>query len=196
VGKSRYNLITGKLLGPKLAFLVGVVAPWMVSMFFYHGRGLSSVVNWTAVLIQGAVNFVFPAILFYQALKRYPQLIPFKQKVDEEQPTTPDAASQLSINASPINPPEETPTENGTLPNEHGASENTPLLQPAEQLPSNDDTCESLPADYRPVNAVPRWLSWKALSVSIMVVMAALTLATLGLDFFYLVVRHEDIVDN
>eukprot|EP01121_Diplochlamys_sp_Union-15-3_P021941 TRINITY_DN916_c0_g1_i2.p1 TRINITY_DN916_c0_g1~~TRINITY_DN916_c0_g1_i2.p1 ORF type:complete len:401 (+),score=32.44 TRINITY_DN916_c0_g1_i2:45-1247(+) len=35
----RYNLITGGICGPIPAFLIGVVAPWLVSMFLYQGAG-------------------------------------------------------------------------------------------------------------------------------------------------------------
>lgn len=68
----RYNLVTAKFCPPWVANMIGVVAPWVVSMFFYHGRGLSIVVNWSAILFQGFINFAVPAMLYYFAIKLYP----------------------------------------------------------------------------------------------------------------------------
>lgn len=68
----RYNLVTAKFCPPWVANMIGVVAPWIVSMFFYHGQGLSIVVNWSAILFQGFINFAVPALLYYFAIKLYP----------------------------------------------------------------------------------------------------------------------------
>lgn len=68
----RYNLVTAKFCPPWVANMIGVVAPWVVSMFFYHGQGLSIVVNWSAILFQGFINFAVPALLYYFAIKLYP----------------------------------------------------------------------------------------------------------------------------
>jgi hypothetical protein len=85
----RYNLVTGKLCPPWVANLIGVVAPWVVSMFFYHGKGLSIVVNWSAILFQGFVNFALPGLLFYFAVRWYPN---FPNVVQERDPEPPVAA--------------------------------------------------------------------------------------------------------
>lgn len=180
----RYNLITGKICGPKLAFVLGVLAPWMVSMFFYHGRGLSSVVNWTAILVQGFVNFVFPVLLFYFAFRRYvlkDKLSPVEDEdvATPEPNTTADAAPTPDFSINPDNL--EVPGEEDPPP---GADEEVAL----------DDEDE----EPNPVNSVPKWLRIdpRVLAIFIVVMMLILVGGTLGLDFYYLIALHEDIVDN
>lgn len=68
----RYNLLMGDVCGPKGAFVGSLVVPWVVSMFLYRGSGFKVLVNWTALLLQGFVNFTIPALLYVSALKRYP----------------------------------------------------------------------------------------------------------------------------
>jgi len=80
----RYNILSSPTLkeymGPISANIFGVVAPWTLSMFFYHGEGFSNFVNWSAIIFQGFVNFVVPCILYYQAVKMYPTIPFFHQK--------------------------------------------------------------------------------------------------------------------
>ena len=39
----RYNLMNSGVVGPKLAFFFGVVAPWLVTMFCYQASMLVSI---------------------------------------------------------------------------------------------------------------------------------------------------------
>ena len=45
----RYNLLNSEVVGPKTAFFLGVVAPWLVTMFCYQASMLTKICNWTAV---------------------------------------------------------------------------------------------------------------------------------------------------
>lgn len=182
----RYNLITGGICGPKVAFVIGVLAPWLVSMFFYHGRGLSSVVNWTAILVQGFVNFAFPALLFYYAYRRYVLKDPAAQAAappDEDANVAKEAAPEPSTNPGySINPDEPPVTEEDPAPGNGETS--------AEESDDEDPP--------NPVNAVPSWLRIdpRCLALTIVVIMLLLVGGTLGLDFYYLIGLHQDIVDN
>jgi hypothetical protein len=179
----RYNLITGKICGPKIAFVLGVLAPWLVSMFFYHGRGLSSVVNWTAILVQGFVNFVFPCLLFFFAYRWYVlgQKPDQEKGVLEEDEKTPAPTADFSINPDKVD------------------------IVSGEEDPSPGNEDQDVPLDdepvlteQSPVNAVPSWtrVDPRCLALTIVVIMLILVGATLSLDFYYLIALHEDIVDN
>jgi amino acid permease len=67
----RYNLLNSKACGPKMAFFLGVVAPWLVTMFCYQASMLTTICNWTAVLFISGVNLVVPVAVYRQALLRY-----------------------------------------------------------------------------------------------------------------------------
>ena len=69
----RYNLLSGKVCGRMGAFFWGVVAPWIVTMFCYETNVLVQFCNWIAIVVQGYINFVVPALLYRAALLRYPQ---------------------------------------------------------------------------------------------------------------------------
>ena len=60
----RYNLLSGKVCGRFWSFFWGVVFPWIVTMFCYERPLLSTFCNWVAIVVQGYINFVVPAILF------------------------------------------------------------------------------------------------------------------------------------
>eukprot|EP00744_Colponema_vietnamica_P000269 GILI01000478.1.p1 GENE.GILI01000478.1~~GILI01000478.1.p1 ORF type:complete len:479 (-),score=119.38 GILI01000478.1:215-1579(-) len=69
----RYNLIVDKICSARWAAFWGVVAPWLVAMFLCHGRGFIYVVNWSALLATGFVNFVVPPAIYiiaYNARER------------------------------------------------------------------------------------------------------------------------------
>jgi len=104
----RYNLVSGKLCPPWVANLIGVVAPWVVSMFFYHGKGLSMVVNWSAILFQGFVNFAIPGVLYWLAVRWYPNFPDVIQEREEESAES-EAPPVLLINAN--EPPQLTQME-------------------------------------------------------------------------------------
>eukprot|EP00850_Spirogloea_muscicola_P007615 SM000039S14445 [mRNA] locus=s39:101468:105072:- [translate_table: standard] len=67
----RYNLHNGGLLGHKGAFLAAVVAPWVITAFCYQAQILVQFCNWVAILFQGTINLIVPALLYRAALLRY-----------------------------------------------------------------------------------------------------------------------------
>lgn len=67
----RYNLLSGRVCGRFAAFFWGVVAPWIVTMFCYETNVLLQFCNWVAIVVQGYINFVVPALLYRAALLRY-----------------------------------------------------------------------------------------------------------------------------
>lgn len=64
----RYNLMNGGFLSPPTAFFSGVVLPWLITAFFYQAEMLLQFCNWMAILFQGFINFVVPAILYRAAI--------------------------------------------------------------------------------------------------------------------------------
>eukprot|EP00850_Spirogloea_muscicola_P008048 SM000042S15315 [mRNA] locus=s42:212999:216528:- [translate_table: standard] len=66
----RYNLHNGGLLGHKGAFLAAVVAPWVITAFCYQAQILVQFCNWVAILFQGTINLIVPALLYRAALLR------------------------------------------------------------------------------------------------------------------------------
>jgi hypothetical protein len=56
-----------------MSFFWSLIVPWVLSMFLYRGRGFAYLVNWTALIFQGFVNFTIPALLYRSAIKRYPR---------------------------------------------------------------------------------------------------------------------------
>lgn len=50
----------------------GVIFPWIATAFCYEKGVLTTLCNWVAIIFQGYINFVVPAILYRSALKRYP----------------------------------------------------------------------------------------------------------------------------
>eukprot|EP00051_Salpingoeca_urceolata_P015051 m.192814 g.192814 ORF g.192814 m.192814 type:complete len:563 (+) comp18276_c0_seq1:459-2147(+) len=71
----RYNLLAGNVCGKFWSFFWAVVAPWIITAFCYESNELLTLVNWIALLVQGYINFVIPALLYAHALKKYPDLI-------------------------------------------------------------------------------------------------------------------------
>jgi len=68
----RYNLLSGNVCGKYGAFFWGVVFPWLVTAFCYEKDALSLICTWVAIVVQGYINFVIPAMLYRTALLRYP----------------------------------------------------------------------------------------------------------------------------
>jgi hypothetical protein len=91
----RYNLVNSGAAGPKLAFFVGVVAPWLVTMFCYQAEVLVAICNWSALLTIGVVNLVVPIAVYHKALVTYSRAA--------EGTTSADAIDGGALPADPIN---------------------------------------------------------------------------------------------
>jgi len=81
----RYNLIESGLCGKNWANLWAVLFPWVVSVPFYTGSGLSNIISWVGLFVNGFINFVIPLLFYIIALKRYGG----KEPVGYEQITAP-----------------------------------------------------------------------------------------------------------
>ncbi|KAA0168848.1 hypothetical protein FNF27_02010 [Cafeteria roenbergensis] len=68
----KYNLITGKIVSPFMANILGVVLPWAVTAFCYEQQVLNQLCNWVAILVQGYINFLVPIMLYRRALIEFP----------------------------------------------------------------------------------------------------------------------------
>ncbi|CAI6007372.1 unnamed protein product [Closterium sp. NIES-65] len=68
----RYNLQASGLFSDSAAFFWAVVAPWLLTAFFYQAQVLVQFCNWVAIICQGFINLVVPTLLFRAALITYP----------------------------------------------------------------------------------------------------------------------------
>jgi len=67
----RYNITESGIVKRKLiANFWAVVFPWILSILFYTGAGLFSVINWTSLFVNGIVNFVIPFVLYILSERR------------------------------------------------------------------------------------------------------------------------------
>jgi len=67
---TRYNLYVGGVCGKRWAHFWGVIAPWLVGFIFTQGPIFAALLNWTALLFSGAVNFILPLVLYVIAFRR------------------------------------------------------------------------------------------------------------------------------
>jgi len=197
----RYNLLTGKVCGPRGAFVYSFVAPWAISALLYRGKGFQNLINWSAVLLQGFVNFTIPALLYVSALKRYPF---------PNNDVRPSAGETLSL-----------------LANGSGSHGKKYAISEASFTHVDGDGDEDLQAD---VNAVPEWCARLVLLLRcggekraskdgdvedadsddtnhircgrivlgyiVAYIMTGLVVMTLGLDLYFFFAKGEDIVDE
>eukprot|EP01046_Picozoa_sp_COSAG06_P018372 COSAG06_NODE_1278_length_10031_cov_105.662002_1_plen_254_part_00 len=52
------------VVGPRAASFLGVVLPWIVTMFCYQGSMLVTICNWSALLTIGVVNLLVPIAVY------------------------------------------------------------------------------------------------------------------------------------
>lgn len=60
----RYNLVENNICKKFWANIFAVIFPWVVAIPAYTGTGLMNVINWTSLLINGAINFIIPVLLY------------------------------------------------------------------------------------------------------------------------------------
>jgi len=63
----RYNLLENKICGKPMANFIGVILPWLVTIPFYTGKGLSNVINWSSLISGGIINFIIPFWIYVRA---------------------------------------------------------------------------------------------------------------------------------
>ena len=76
------------MVGPHAASFLGVVLPWLVTMFCYQGSMLVTICNWSALLTIGVVNLLVPIAVYREALMRSPEFR--RQDLSESSPLLAD----------------------------------------------------------------------------------------------------------
>ncbi len=71
----------GGVCGKRWAHFWGVIAPWLVGFVFTQGPIFADLLNWTALLFSGAVNFILPFVLYIIAFRQ-------REKVETAGPST------------------------------------------------------------------------------------------------------------
>ena len=59
----RYGLQVQGYCTPLGARIVGVGAPWLLGWLLYGGASATTLMNWAGLTVNGAVNFIAPALL-------------------------------------------------------------------------------------------------------------------------------------
>jgi len=67
----RYNLKESGVCGKRMSMFIGVVLPWIISIFLYTGSGYRLLVTWSGLILVSSVNFIFPPIMYIIAIRRY-----------------------------------------------------------------------------------------------------------------------------
>lgn len=65
---TRYNLLVGRLAGPRMSTFWSIYAPWLVSWAFYTGGLFNEIIAWSGDLAIGPINFVLPLLVALSAL--------------------------------------------------------------------------------------------------------------------------------
>lgn len=76
----RYNLVDSQLCGKAQANFWGVIFPWILSVIFYSGQGIFDIINWTALLVNGFINFVIPLLLYFFSVRQHRRELAEAQK--------------------------------------------------------------------------------------------------------------------
>jgi len=66
---TRYNLYIGKVCGKRMSYFWGVIAPWMIAYCFAQGALFANFINWSSLVVNGIVNFMFPLAMYLKATK-------------------------------------------------------------------------------------------------------------------------------
>eukprot|EP01119_Soliformovum_irregulare_P012256 TRINITY_DN3171_c0_g1_i1.p1 TRINITY_DN3171_c0_g1~~TRINITY_DN3171_c0_g1_i1.p1 ORF type:complete len:345 (+),score=92.59 TRINITY_DN3171_c0_g1_i1:479-1513(+) len=90
----RYNLVENNICRKPWANFWAVVFPWILSVVFYAGAGLLSLINWASLLVNGTVNFAIPLLLYILSTRvTHHPVIEANIQVDEEDTSEePDSA--------------------------------------------------------------------------------------------------------
>jgi len=69
---TRYNLYIGKVCGKRMSYFWGVIAPWLIAYSFLQGKFFANFINWSSLIVNGIVNFLFPLALYLKAVSIKP----------------------------------------------------------------------------------------------------------------------------
>eukprot|EP01127_Copromyxa_protea_P014462 TRINITY_DN4031_c0_g1_i1.p1 TRINITY_DN4031_c0_g1~~TRINITY_DN4031_c0_g1_i1.p1 ORF type:complete len:537 (+),score=66.73 TRINITY_DN4031_c0_g1_i1:170-1612(+) len=176
---TRYNLVTSNLTGNFVANLFGTVLPWSLSMFFYHGTGFSHVVNWSALIFQGFVNFVLPCIIYYKAMLMYPT------------PQAPYETSAVSITDSFLEREKLTGSTGVPDPKSINGDDDSDMYSSKDN--SSFLSTVNFSPDVEDVNAVPAGLRIDPVRLAVFmgIVMTVLSVAAIVMNIVLLALGHN-----
>ena len=60
----RYNLLNNGICGRKMANVVSVILPWLLSLFFYAGNLLNYLINWSSAIFFVLLNMSIPLYMY------------------------------------------------------------------------------------------------------------------------------------
>ena len=66
---TRYSLMNSGFCNKNWANLWAIGIPYLFTIPLYAGQGLAAVINWTAILFNGSINFIIPFILYIRMLQ-------------------------------------------------------------------------------------------------------------------------------
>jgi hypothetical protein len=155
---------------------VGVVLPWIISLFFYAGNQLNILINWSSALLFCYVNLLMPMTLYILQARRRSQAGVSEDAAEpwsEEAPPTPISA---------LDPPVA----------EDGLDDRPLLLTGIEEADGNAEKDSRLLATESPpassvdtIKILPTWIethlcSEYSFAVSLFLLSLAIALTTLG----------------
>jgi len=65
---TRYNLLVGRMCGPRMSTFWAIYFPWLVSWGFYTGGLFNELIAWSGDIAIGPINFVLPLLVTLTAL--------------------------------------------------------------------------------------------------------------------------------
>lgn len=66
---TRYSLMNSGFCSKNWANFWAIGIPYLITIPLYAGHGLASVINWTAILFNGSINFIIPFIIYLRMLQ-------------------------------------------------------------------------------------------------------------------------------
>jgi len=66
----KYNLYVSRVFSGRWSAFWGVVFPWIVSFPLYQGSGFLEFLTWSSLIVNGALNFLLPIVVYITAMRR------------------------------------------------------------------------------------------------------------------------------
>jgi hypothetical protein len=200
----RYNLIESGLCGKHWANVWAVLFPWAVSVPFYTGSGLSNIIGWVGLFVNGVINFIIPLILYIFAIrqsKRGPQAagsgslqIQEEGEEEEEEAGTQEESLPTISPAGGIVFFEEREISKGK------ESTGELLMDAALQFDADPFDLELDLEEYQPMGPfhvlpekIQRLVNPMWLAATFVVLISAGIVATIGLDLYGLITGNGDV---
>ncbi|KAL6044765.1 hypothetical protein QOT17_023147 [Balamuthia mandrillaris] len=170
---TRYNLLMGGVCGKKMSYFWGVIAPWLLGFIFAQGSFFAMLLNWSALIVTGFVNFLVPFLIYYKARSQDER----REKISASR----SASRYLTINNNDREEGEQDVTSFG------GVVENDEESR-LRLLLITKKTCS--------VNALPLGFSryWRPITWLLMCITLTLILTGVGVNLYYLIFLHKNLL--